>query len=115
MLKVYGTKLCPDCIAFEASFKKYGIDYQFVNIFESMPKFKEFLRLRDQNPAFAEARKAGNAGIPAIIEADGSVNLDWEGYLKARGFEPIWPKEADEQMAKIEAEKDACAINQVSC
>lgn len=42
MLKVYGTKICPDCIACEASFKKYGIGYEFVNIFATMPDFKEF-------------------------------------------------------------------------
>lgn len=40
MLKVYGTKICPDCIACEASFKKYGIGYEFVNIFATMPDFK---------------------------------------------------------------------------
>lgn len=28
MLKVYGTKICPDCIACEASFKK--VQYKFL-------------------------------------------------------------------------------------
>ena len=40
MLKVYGTKICPDCIACEASFKQSGIGYEFVNIFATMPDFK---------------------------------------------------------------------------
>ena len=45
MLKVYGTKICPDCIACEASFKKYGIGYEFVNIFATMP---DLLTLRSR-------------------------------------------------------------------
>lgn len=101
MLKVYGTKICPDCIACEASFKKYGIDYQFINIFDSMPNFKDFLKLRDTNSVFDEARNQGNVGIPACVKDDGKIFLDWENYLKRLGLKPIWPKEADEASEKI--------------
>ena len=104
MLKVYGTKLCPDCIAMEANFKKAGIDYEFVNIFESMPKFKSFLDLRDKEAVFDHSKEIGDTGLPALQREDGSLFLNWEDYLTDLGFEVFWPKEAEAQMQKIEAE-----------
>lgn len=106
MLKVYGTKICPDCIACEASFKKYGIGYEFVNIFATMPGFKEFLRLRDASPAFAHAKEQGSVGIPACVKEDGEIFTDWEGFLKDQGLEPIWPEAADQAKAEIAAQRD---------
>ena len=81
MLKVYGTKICPDCIACEASFKKYGIGYEFVNIFATMPDFKEFLRLRDASPAFAHAKEQGSAGIPACVNA-ATISLSFRPSMR---------------------------------
>ena len=119
MLTVYGTKICPDCIACEASFKKYGINYRFVNIFASMPKMKAFIQLRDTNPVFDHLKAVHDLGIPACVKEDGTVFTDWEGYLREQGFEPIWPAEADEAMEKIKQEKAAagaaCGVGQQCC
>ena len=82
MLKVYGSDLCPDCVACKAAFDANGVVYDFVNVTESMRKLKEFLKIRDTNPVFDDARQKGYVGIPALLREDGSITLDWEAYLK---------------------------------
>ena len=45
MLKVYGSDLCPDCVACKAAFDAEKISYDFVNITSNMRNLKEFLKL----------------------------------------------------------------------
>lgn len=92
MLKVYGSALCPDCRESERNFDHYGIERNFCDITKSLKYMKEFLKLRDTEAAFANVRGSGSIGIPALVEEDGSITLDWEGYLREQGKEPL-PKE----------------------
>ena len=85
MLKVYGSPLCPDCTACKAAFDVNGIEYDFVDITGSMRNLKEFLKHRDKDNVFDDARKNGYIGIPALLREDSSVSLDWEAYLKEKG------------------------------
>lgn len=85
MLKVYGSDLCPDCVACKSAFDANGLSYNFVNITESMRNLKEFLKKRDSKSVFDEARKNGYVGIPAILREDGSITLDWEACLNEKG------------------------------
>ena len=85
MLKVYGSPLCPDCTACKAAFDANRIEYDFVDITGSMRNLKEFLKHRDADDAFADARKNGYVGIPALLREDGSLSTDWEAYLKEKG------------------------------
>ncbi len=64
---LFYSELCPDTAPFVAELEKYGIVYDPVNIFESMGNFKRFLRLRDSNNAFDDAKAQGYAGIPALV------------------------------------------------
>ncbi len=82
MLKVYGSDLCPDCVACKAALDASEVAYDFVNVTESMRNLKEFLKIRDTDSAFDDARKKGYVGIPALVSEDGSITLDWEAYLK---------------------------------
>ena len=59
--------------------------YDFVDITGSMRNLKEFLKHRDADDAFADARKNGYVGIPALLRDDGSLSTDWEAYLKEKG------------------------------
>lgn len=90
MLKVYGSPLCPDCRECRVNFDANGVDYEYVDITESMKALKEFLAYRDALPEFAPAKAAGSIGIPAIFCEDGSVTLDWEEYLKERGMSVVY-------------------------
>lgn len=89
-MKVYGSDLCPDCFEATENFDFNGLEYEFINITDSMRTLKEFLKLRDTREEFAEAKAAGLVGIPAIVREDGSITLDWEGYLEEEGFPVVF-------------------------
>ncbi|MCH3961521.1 MAG: glutaredoxin [Solobacterium sp.] len=87
MLKVYGSRMCPDCVACKANFDAYQIPYEFLDINDSLRTLKDFLILRDREPVFDHLKKIDDIGIPACITEDGTVFTDWEGYLKEQGWE----------------------------
>lgn len=80
MLKIYGSMLCPDCVACTQELDKAGVEYEYLDFGESLLHLKEFLKLREL-PDFDEARKNGSIGIPCILREDGSVTLDWNEYV----------------------------------
>ena len=52
-----------------------NVAFDYVEITESMRSLIKFLRLRDTHPAFEEIRKAGRAGLPAIVTSNGEKIL----------------------------------------
>ena len=89
MLKFYGSHLCKDCVNLKANCDRYGIAYEYKDITLDLSSLKEFLKIRDNNPVFDEARQAGGIGIPAIIHEDESVTLDWMGVIAEMDYEPF--------------------------
>ena len=81
MLIIYGSMLCPDCVACREALDKVGIRYDYRDFADSLVNLKEFLKIRDENPIFAEVKAAGRIGIPCILRQDGSVLLDWEELI----------------------------------
>lgn len=77
MIKIYGMKSCPDCAAVDKQVEGDS-RYQVIDIGEHVRLLKEFLRLRDTNPVFDEAKKKGYAGIPCFVLEDGTVTLNPE-------------------------------------
>ena len=74
MIKVYSMPTCPDCEWVEKQIEgKSG--YEIIDIGSHVRKLKEFLRLRDNDPAFNGAKKAGAAGIPCFVLEDGRITL----------------------------------------
>ena len=94
MVKVYGSPLCPDCRACKASLDASGITYDFVDVTGSMPNLKAFLAIRDNNSLFDEVRANHSVGIPCLVNEDGSMTLDWEGWMKAHNGKIVKPVEA---------------------
>ncbi len=88
MIKVYGSKMCPDCQGCKYNFDKYKIDYEFIDVCESLPALKQFLIYRDSNPVFDRLKAIHDIGLPACVEEDGTIFTDWESYLRDRGMEP---------------------------
>ncbi|RYM02209.1 glutaredoxin [Sporolactobacillus sp. THM7-7] len=78
MIKVYGTKLCPDCRAAIARFDEAGVSYEFFDICEDLAYLKAFLHIRDTNPIFDQVKSAARIGIPCILLEDGTVTLNAE-------------------------------------
>ena len=49
---------------------------------DSLLHLKEFLKLRDEQPVFAEVRAAGKIGIPCIVRDAGTITLEWDEFVK---------------------------------
>lgn len=75
MIKIYGMKTCPDCVAVDEQVKGNN-RYEVIDIGDHVRYLKEFLRLRDNNDVFADAREKGYAGIPCFVLEDGTVTLN---------------------------------------
>lgn len=66
-LKFYGTMMCPDCVDAHKVLEDSNTPYEFVDITGSVPALKEFMFLRDSNPAFDDAKAESYLGIPAFV------------------------------------------------
>lgn len=90
MLKIYSSPLCPDCRECKANFDANKIDCEYIDINAKISDLKAFLALRDRLSVFDPCKAEGSIGIPAIVEEDGNVLLDWEGYLKDRNLPIVY-------------------------
>ncbi|MBQ4289523.1 MAG: glutaredoxin [Clostridia bacterium] len=107
MFKIYGSKMCPDCINVKYNFDKYGIEYEFIDINESLRNLKVFLDYRDKLPVFDHCKEIGDIGLPALVKEDGEVFLSWEKYLEEKGLEVVYPGE--------NSAGEACSIDRKGC
>lgn len=82
MLKIYGMRICPDCVACLEALDQAGIAYEFLDFNQATQHLKDFLKLRQDSPLFDPVRAAGNIGIPCIQWEDGSITLDWQDVLE---------------------------------
>ena len=81
MLKIYGSMLCPDCVACCEELSRGEVGFEFLDFGDSLKNLKEFLAIRETSPLFDEVRKNGAIGIPCILDPDGNVSLTWEQYV----------------------------------
>lgn len=77
-MKIYGTDLCPDCVEAKKKLDEKNIPYDYVDITASSGNLKAFMKMRDEEPAFDEAKKAGAVGVPAFVSDDGDICLELE-------------------------------------
>ena len=103
MLTVYGSPMCPDCRECKTNFDANKVEYEFIDINESLGNLSAFLKLRDSLPVFDHCKEINDIGIPALVREDGSVFLDWEGYLKEQGLPVVYKEGA------------ACSIDGKGC
>lgn len=81
---MYVMKTCPYC----AHVMKQVVGnphFKVIDIGEDVYDMKEFLKLRDNNPAFDEEKTTGDVCIPCYVREDGSVTLS----SKDVGLEPL--------------------------
>jgi len=81
MLKIYGSRLCPDCVECLQAFDQSKIAYEYYDFSEDLPNLKLFLKLRDTEPIFHDVKANSSIGIPCIVDQDGRVELDWKQYV----------------------------------
>lgn len=71
---MYVMKTCPYCEYVERQVEG-DARFQVIDISTHVSLLKEFLDLRDNHPAFAEAKAEGDVGVPCYVREDGSVTL----------------------------------------
>ena len=81
MLKIFGSMLCGDCVQCRADLDAAGVSYEYLDFADALGNLKEFLKLRDSHPAFAEARQEGYIGIPCLVADSGEISLSWSNYV----------------------------------
>ena len=91
MLKVFGSELCPDCIECKYNLDRNNMEFENKDITKNLKYMKEFLRLRDKDTTFDDARDNGYIGIPALLTDDGKLTLDWESFFTEQGIEVVHP------------------------
>lgn len=101
MITMYVMKTCPYCAYVEK--QVFGNDnFKIVDIGAHVRNLKQFLKLRDNDPAFDEAKKIGDIGIPCYVREDGTVTLNSEDV-------GLVPMPEDEQSAP------SCSIDGKNC
>ncbi len=78
MIIIYGTDICPDCVAVKEQISGRPAEFEYKDIGSHVRILKEFLRIRDTNPVFDEAKANGSVGIPCFVFEDGRVSLKGE-------------------------------------
>lgn len=81
-MKIYGSMLCPDCVQCREELDQKGVAYEYLDFSDNLRNLKEFLALRDGNPAFASVKEEGRIGIPCILLSDGTVTFDWDSFFE---------------------------------
>lgn len=59
---------CPDTPAMVEKLKSLGVNYQAINITDSIPNLKRFLSYRDNHPAFDTIKQHGAVGVPVLTD-----------------------------------------------
>lgn len=78
---VIGSHLCPDTLYALNKLCEKKADISFKNLSASLPDLKEYLAVRENDPAYEEVKKGGGIGIPYFILEDGTRTLDLDTVL----------------------------------
>ena len=81
---MYVMKSCPYC-AHVMKQVEGNPEFKVIDIGENVRYMKEFLALRDNDPAFDEEKATGDVCIPCYMREDGSVTL----MSSEVGLEPL--------------------------
>lgn len=92
-MKVYGAEICIDCRNYKAIQKARGFEAEYIDITEDTAKLKEFLKLRDTEPIFADIRARGGIGIPLFVDDDGEMTFDINEAFSWIGQSPVKAEE----------------------
>lgn len=102
MLKIYGSEMCPDCVACKKNFDFYHIEYEFIDINKTLKNLKNFLKLRDTLPVFDHCKEIGDIGLPALVKEDGTVFLSWEKFLEENNHKVLEFKEENIKVCSLD-------------
>lgn len=108
MIKVFVMQTCPDCSKVKQLYND-NPNVQLIDIGEHVRNLKQFLAIRDNNPAFDAIREKGLVGIPCFVLEDGSIKFS----LEEAGLQAQTPHHAN-----TEGEEESgsfCSIDGKGC
>lgn len=70
---LFFSSVCPDTDPFIKLLEPYQIEYEAVNITETMLNLKRFLSLRDTREEFLEKKEMNQVGIPVLVTEDATL------------------------------------------
>lgn len=80
-ITIYGTDQCPMCVELKKNLKNKNIEFEYIDILESMSNLKEFLTFRDNSEFFDDYKTNGKLGVPlTVIEENDEYKLYVENY-----------------------------------
>lgn len=103
-MKVYGTPLCIDCRKFKAIQEKRGLDIEYIDITSNSLLLRDFILMRDTDPAFDKIKANSGVGIPFFVNEDGRKTFDFDEALSWIGQPPV-------QDDEIITEGQACSVH----
>lgn len=80
MTKVFVMETCPDCTQVKAQLANNPA-YEIIDIGEHVRNLKQFLAIRDNNPAFDEVKAQGYVGVPCFVLEDGTVKFSMDDIV----------------------------------
>ena len=86
MIKVYGSVKCPYCMVLKENLERNRIEFDFVEILESLSNLGAFLAIRDREPVFDHLKAVNDIGLPALVDENGKVWTDWESWLTENNY-----------------------------
>lgn len=79
---VFGSKFWDGCDPVKEFLSQKGVKYAYLDITENMFNLKQFLKYRDNNSMFDDAKKGGLVGIPVLVVNHGErIIFDIEEYF----------------------------------
>lgn len=80
-IKIYGNDKWQACNMLKEDLSKKNINYEYINILESMSNLKEYLYFRDNNEIFNEYKESQKLGIPlVVVKSNDDTKLFLERY-----------------------------------
>ena len=108
MIKVFVMQTCPDCVSIKQQ-AQGDPRFQIIDIGEHVRNLKQFLALRDNNPAFDSIRQRGSVGIPCFVLEDGSITFSQEeAYQSLHETSPLTEGDIMEEGASCSIDGKGC-------
>ena len=74
--QVFYSDKCPDTPGFLQALDQARVDYEAININDSIPNLKAFLAYRDNHPAFQAVKADNRVGVPVWIRSEEDLVFD---------------------------------------
>ena len=96
MVTIYGRLDCPECVSCISAFEEHGLEYDFRDISNSSKDHASLNWIRETEEIFEALDESERSKLPVIVTDHyilddrrciaHKVLLDWEGYLRRRGY-----------------------------